>query len=597
MRRRPRSWAGVRRPSLLIGLLAVVLACLLPGAALAAGRDDVQALENEGVRDIIVARDPGLPAAARGDLRAAAGVTHVEDLPLADTEVVRAPAGRLVEAVDAWAAEPGVRYAEPNGPVHAASADALFARLWGLQNDGVNVDINGTAGADIRAPQAWTLSTGAGRVIGVVDTGVLATHEDLQGGALWANPGEAGARATNHVDDDHDGAVDDFHGWNALTSTTDVADGDGHGTHVTGTLVARKDNAVGIAGVAPGASAFPLAALDATGSGTDASIAAAFDVAGNLGLRVVNASVEQDPTAPKSLTVDAAIKRHPNTLYVLAAGNAGNDVDDPAKSSYCQLPEDNIVCVGASNPNDGPATFPAGGSSNVGAANVDLFAPGLSIASTYITFPQCAAQPCYAFLDGTSMAAPHVSATLALMLARNPTLTAPQLKAILLGSVDRHAGLTPVPGARLNAYPAVARAPLRSAPAPAAAPPAPPVSAPVPAAAPAPAVVASVAPVTTAAVVAPVLGRPALSGGTLTAKRAVTIRFTLDRAATVKLTVLRGAKTVATVTIHGRKGANRYVLRTKIGAHRLARGRYRISLQAKAGAAASKTYTLALTVR
>src|SRR3954464_16103711 len=98
MRRRPRSWARVRRPSLLIGLLAAVLACLLPGAALGAGGDDVQALENEGVRDIIVARDPGLPAAARGDLRAAAGVTHVEDLPPADTQGLRAPAAPPVGA-------------------------------------------------------------------------------------------------------------------------------------------------------------------------------------------------------------------------------------------------------------------------------------------------------------------------------------------------------------------------------------------------------------------------------------------------------------------------------------------------------------------
>ena len=82
----------MRRVLLLTGLLALALGCLLPGAALAAGRDDVQALENEGVRDIIVARDLGLSAAARGHLRAAAGVAHVQDLPLADTEVVRAPA-------------------------------------------------------------------------------------------------------------------------------------------------------------------------------------------------------------------------------------------------------------------------------------------------------------------------------------------------------------------------------------------------------------------------------------------------------------------------------------------------------------------------
>src|SRR3954452_7721744 len=606
MRRRPRSSAGVRRPSLLIGLLALAVGCLLPGAALAAGPDDVQTLENEGVREIIVARDPGLSAAARGDLRAAAGVTHVENLPLPDTEVVRAPAGGLIEAVDALQAEPGVRYVEPNGPVHAASADPDWPDLWALQNDGVNGGINGTPGADISASQAWGLSIGTGQVIGVVDTGVLATHEDLQGGALWTNPGEAGARATNGVDDDQDGAVDDFRGWNALTKTTDVADGEGHGTHVTGTLVARKDNGVGIAGVAPGASAFPLAALDATGTGTDASIAAAFDVAGNLRLRVVNASVEQDPVAGPPLTVENAIKAHPNTLYVLAAGNAGNDDDDPAKASYCQLPEDNIVCVGASDPNDARAIFPAGGSSNFGAANVDLFAPGLSIASAALD-PVCVAlnprppaNGCYAFLDGTSMAAPHVSATLALMLARNPALTAAQLKAILLGSVDRHTGLPSVTGGRLNAFAAVARTPLPSAPAP----PPPPAPAPAPAAAAAapapaatPAAVAPVAPVTTAAALAPVLGRPALSGATLTAKRPVTLRFTLDRAATVKLTVLRGSRTAATATIHGRKGANRYVVRTKIGARRLARGRYRVKLQVKAGTAASKSYTLAVTVR
>ena len=185
----------MRRVPLLIGLLALLLASLAPASAFAAGSDDAQALEDAGVRDIIVARDPGLSAAARGDLRASAGVTHVEDLPLADTEVVRAPAGGLVEAVAALNAEPGVRYAEPNGIVHAATNDPLWTSMWALQNDGQTVNaIPGTAGADVRATGAWALSTGAGQTVAVVDSGMLTTHQDLAA-SVWTNPGESGPNA------------------------------------------------------------------------------------------------------------------------------------------------------------------------------------------------------------------------------------------------------------------------------------------------------------------------------------------------------------------------------------------------------------------
>ena len=385
----------MRRVPVLICLLAVASACAAPAGAQASGRSraDVQRLEDEGVREIIVARDPGLSAAAQGDLRAAAGVTHVADVPLPGTEVVRAPAGGLVEAVDALEAEPGVRYAEPNGIVRAASSDPLFAQLWGLENTGQDIGVapntvKGTVDADIDAPEAWAQSTGAGQVVAVVDSGIDSTHEDLAG-AQWTNPGEV----SNGVDDDRDGAIDDLHGWNALTTTTDVTDTNGHGTHVAGTLAARKDNALGVAGVAPSAQVFPLVALDSLGNGSDASVASAFDVAGNLGIAIVNASVE----APFSLTVQAAVTRHPNTLYVLAAGN--DSANDDTTSSLCQIPAANVVCVGASDANDGLASF-----SNVGVTSVDLFAPGVNIVSTYIP-PTCPA-PCYALLDGTSMAAP-----------------------------------------------------------------------------------------------------------------------------------------------------------------------------------------------
>jgi hypothetical protein len=88
----------VRRLPVLTCLLAVVLACAAPAGASASGPSaaDVQRLEDDGVRDIIVAREPGLAPSARGAMRADAGVAHVTDLPIADTEVVRAPAGGLV---------------------------------------------------------------------------------------------------------------------------------------------------------------------------------------------------------------------------------------------------------------------------------------------------------------------------------------------------------------------------------------------------------------------------------------------------------------------------------------------------------------------
>jgi len=222
------------------------------------------------VREIIVARDPGLNAAQRGDLRTGAGVAHVADLTLPDTEVVRAPADGLVESLDALEAEPGVRYAEPNGIVRAASNDPFFlaGQLWGLQNGGPPTVSPGTFDADIDAPEAWARSTGSGQQVAVVDSGTTPNQADLQGGAL--------APGFDFVDGD--------------TVPTDAT---GHGTHVTGTIVARKDNGIGIAGVAPAAQVVPLRVLDAKNSGTDADIANAFNLAGDQGIPIVNASIQE----------------------------------------------------------------------------------------------------------------------------------------------------------------------------------------------------------------------------------------------------------------------------------------------------------------
>ena len=113
----------------------------------------------------------------------------------------------------------------------------------------------------------------------------------------------------------------------------------------------------------------------------------------------------------------------------------------------CDLPEVNIVCVGATDQNDQPAWF-----TNYGVTSVDLFAPGVNILSTY--------PGGYAYDDGTSMATPMVTGTLALMLQHHPSLTTAQLKSELLASVDQApqlAGLAATSG-QLDAAAAVATA-------------------------------------------------------------------------------------------------------------------------------------------
>ena len=154
-----------------------------------------------------------------------------------------------------------------------------------------------------------------------------------------------------------------------------------------------------------------------------------------LGVPVVNASLGGPGNAQ---IVTDAIAAHPNTLYVVAAGNNGAD----ASTTYpCNTPAANVVCVGATDNRDQPAYF-----SNYSATYVDLFAPGYDVLSTV---PGSG----YAFMDGTSMATPHVAGVAALLASANPTATSAQLKTALMASVDVPGTLTglAVTAGRLNA--------------------------------------------------------------------------------------------------------------------------------------------------
>ncbi|MGH2948170.1 MAG: S8 family serine peptidase [Solirubrobacteraceae bacterium] len=376
------------RRTLPFALLAFAL--LLPQGAVADTR-------------IIVKREPGLSPAERKDIRADAGVRLLERLPLARTEVVTARNGS--EALRELRRDGDVVYAELDRPVRALAADPGFSELWGLDK---------IFAGDVAA--GWTLSTGVGRTVAVVDSGVDAAHPDLVGQVAA--------------------------GWDWVEDDADPQDADGHGTHVAGTIAATRDNGEGIAGVAPDARLVPLRVLDGEGSGYTSDVVQAFGWAGESDVPVVNASLGGETFDETEYDV---IARYPDTLFVVAAGNDGEDNDDPATREYpCGYGTDhpdhpdrpaleNVVCVGASDESDARADF-----SNYGALAVDLFAPGVGILSTSLGE--------YYFGDGTSMATPHVAATAALLAARSPWLTVSEIKQAILDSADA------VPtGARLDA--------------------------------------------------------------------------------------------------------------------------------------------------
>jgi subtilisin family serine protease len=335
-------------------------------------------------REVLVRFRAGTSASERGRVAREAGVTLLSGAAPPGVRVARTAAGDSpAEAAAHLRDEPEVAWAEPNRIRHAAGVpnDPLFPQLWAQRN--VGQDVNGRAGidgADADAVPAWDMAAAwladhpaAGApIVAVVDTGVAYAHPDLAG-AIAVNAGESGGgKETNGIDDDGNGLVDDWHGWDWVDGDNDPFDPDGHGTHVAGAIAARAGDGYGVSGMDAWARILPLRVLGPAG-GTDAVVADAFDYAASMGARVVNASLSGDGP---SMALESAIAAHPGVLFVVAAGNDSLDVD--ATPQYpCAAPQANVICVAATDQDDVLASF-----SNHGAASVDLAAPGTNILSS-----------------------------------------------------------------------------------------------------------------------------------------------------------------------------------------------------------------------
>lgn len=340
---------------------------------------------------------------------------------------------------------PGVLYAEPDymmypdAPVEPTEPRYLQGRQYYLKNTGMLPYYSssyGTAGADIKAFEAWQYMSfdfgfdTSNVTIAVIDQGVAFEHPDLFNN-MWINHAEA--VGITGVDDDGNGFIDDVYGvnfWaggsqgiNALPGGYNPWENDYHGTHVAGTITAEW-NGIGAAGVLKNAKIMSLKFLGAGGGYTFDAIRA-LDYAVRMGADLTSNS--WGGGEPSEALADAI--RASGMLFIAAAGNEGNNNDffghypssyaNPASPYYCE----NVISVAATDANDNLTTW-----SNYGPESVHIAAPGHMIFNAYPIYSG-GRVPALAWMSGTSMATPQVSAVAAALIAQDklhPSFSLPQ---------------------------------------------------------------------------------------------------------------------------------------------------------------------------
>lgn len=286
----------------------------------------------------------------------------------------------------------------------ATPTDPQFGQLWGLRNTGSNEPQGkvGVEGADINALNAWDISTGSKAVkIAVIDTGVDYNHPDLKDN-MWKNTAELNGKAG--VDDDGNGFVDDIYGYDFANDDANPMDGNSHGTHCSGTIGAVHNNNVGVAGVMRDVSIMAVKFLGDDGSGSLEGAIRAIDYATMMNVDLMSNSWGGGGRSQALL--DAIQKASDKgIIFTAAAGNSSSN-NDSTPSYPASYDTPNMVAVAATTAQNGLASF-----SSYGRNSVHIGAPGHNILSTV-------AGGGYDVYSGTSMATPHVSGVLGLLLAK-----------------------------------------------------------------------------------------------------------------------------------------------------------------------------------
>lgn len=302
--------------------------------------------------------------------------------------IIPAIAARLpANALENMKRAKGVKYVEEDSIVYITKKPVPVSPVQPDQLIEWNMDL-------IQVPDVWSISTGYGVNVSVLDTGIDNDHPDLKeniaGGVGFAN-------------------------INLAKFNTAWDDDNGHGTHVAG-IIAALDNKIGVVGAAPNVSLYAVKVLNRGGRGFTSDIIAGIEWSVENDMDIVSMSLGGG--GHSQLFQDAINVAHNNGVLIIASAGNGGDGDISTTEISYPAAYDNVTAVAAINKSDNVADFSNSGD------YVDIAAPGVSIRSTYNN-------GLYANMSGTSMSCPHVTGVAALVLAQNMSMTPSDVEHIL----------------------------------------------------------------------------------------------------------------------------------------------------------------------
>lgn len=381
--------------------------------------------------------------------------------------IIKFPTGTAMEMVlDAYAKTKQLEYVEldamgSGGGIQSIPNDGEYSRQWSLKNDGNFWLSPATVGADVKMESAWNITQGdTNTVVCILDSGCKLDHPEFSG-RIWNNRREI---PNNQIDDDNNGYVDDYQGWDFVNNDNNPTDDMGHGTNITGIIGATGNNNRGYAGIDWRCKLMIIKGLNNINKGYYSWWASGLYYAVDNGAKIINLSLGGTSHSTMLQTAIQYAVNH-GVVVVVAMMNFNTDaICYPAGFA-------GVIAVGSTNAND-ERSITFGSNMNAGSSygsHISVVAPG-----NYIFGLHHLSNVDYNYYwCGTSQATPHVTGLAALLLAQNPARTPAQIKSIIESSAQDRVGTSgedvqgwdPYYGyGRINAYRALLKTSLQTPP-------------------------------------------------------------------------------------------------------------------------------------